>query len=289
MFMMLTDTWELFRQTVRFWLEDHVSRMAAALAFYTIFSLAPSLLIGLSVAETIGGSSAAQSELIAQLSRLVGKSEADYVFDLLQNSRGNYMGSGLSIFGAGTAIVAAMMVFSELQSSMNSIWQVKPDKGLGILRYLYTRAISFVLVFGIGILLLVSMMASSILSGLESLLVEFNIVQPWFMSKANSFVSFALIPLLLAMAYKLIPLRRVKWTDVWSGVVVVSVLFLMGKSVLTYYLSISRFRTIYGAAGSLVIFLLWIYYLSQIFFFGAEMTKVYAQLFGSRRGSPTRI
>lgn len=285
---LLKNTWSLLHQTARFWLEDHVSRMAAALAFYTIFSLAPSLLIGLSVAETITDSSAAQSELITQLSRVVGKAEANYVFELLQSSRGNYIGSGLSIFGAAAAIFAAMMVFSELQSSMNSIWHVRPDQGLGILRYLYTRAISFVLVFAIGVLLLASMMTSFILSGIQTLLAEFNIVPPWSIGKMNSLVSFAVIPLMLTLAYKLIPLRRIQWSDVWCGVLAVSVLFLAGKSCLTYYLGISRLRTIYGAAGSLVIFLLWIYYLSQIFFFGAEMTKVYAHLFGSRREVPLK-
>lgn len=276
--------WALIRQTVSSWLDDHVSRMAAALAFYTIFSLAPSLLIGLTVAETIAGTSTAQGELITQLSRLVGKAEADYVFNLLQSSRGRYIGSGLTLFGVGATFVAAMMVFSELQGSMNSIWRVQPDKGSGILRYLYTRAISFVLVVAIGILLLVSIMASSMLSGIESLLSEFNIVGHGYLAKLNSVVSFAVIPILLAMAYKLIPLRRVEWRDVWPGVIMVSGLFLVGKSVLGYYMSLSGMRTIYGAAGSLVILLLWIYYLSQIFFLGAEMTKVYALLYGSRRG-----
>lgn len=286
MLILFDNIWTLIKKTFSSWLDDHVSRMAAALAFYTIFSLSPSLLIGLSVAETVAGTSAAQGELITQLSRLVGKAEADYVFNLLQSSRGNYIGSGLTVFGAGAALVAAMMVFSELQTSMNCIWQVKPDKGSGILRYLYTRAISFVLVVAIGILLLISIIASSMLSGIESLLAEFSIVQPWFLGKLNSLVSFAIIPILLALAYKLIPLRRVEWRDVWSGVAVVSALFLVGKSALSYHFSLSGMRTIYGAAGSLVILLMWIYYLSQIFFFGAEMTKVYAQLYGSRHGKP---
>lgn len=281
---LLEKLWLLMRQTVLDWLDDHVSRMAAALAFYTIFSLAPSLLIGLTVAETIAGTSTAQGELVTQLSRLVGKAEADYVFNLLQSSRGRYIGSGMTLFGVGAAFVAAMMVFSELQGSMNSIWRVHPDKGSGILRYLYTRAISFVLVVAIGILLLVSIMASSMLSGIESLLVEFNIAGHGYLAKLNSVVSFAVIPILLAMAYKLIPLRRVEWRDVWPGVIMVSGMFLVGKSVLGYYMSLSGMRTIYGAAGSLVILLLWIYYLSQIFFLGAEMTKVYALLHGSRRG-----
>ncbi len=284
MLSLLEKLWALIRQTVMSWLDDHVSRMAAALAFYTIFSLAPSLLIGLTVAETIAGTSTAQGELITQLSRLVGKAEADYVFNLLQSSRGRYIGSGLTLFGVGAAFVAAMMVFSELQGSMNSIWRVQPDKGSGILRYLYTRAISFVLVVAIGILLLVSIMASSMLSGIESLLSEFNIAGHGYLAKLNSVVSFAVIPILLAMAYKLIPLRRVDWRDVWPGVIIVSGLFLAGRSVLGHYMSLSGMRTIYGAAGSLVILLLWIYYLSQIFFLGAEMTKVYAQLYGSRRG-----
>jgi membrane protein len=284
MLSLLEKLWALIRQTVMSWLDDHVSRMAAALAFYTIFSLAPSLLIGLTVAETIAGTSTAQGELITQLSRLVGKAEADYVFNLLQSSRGRYIGSGLTLFGVGAAFVAAMMVFSELQGSMNSIWRVQPDKGSGILRYLYTRAISFVLVVAIGILLLVSIMASSMLSGIESLLSEFNIAGHGYLAKLNSVVSFAVIPILLAMAYKLIPLRRVEWRDVWPGVIIVSGLFLAGRSVLGHYMSLSGMRTIYGAAGSLVILLLWIYYLSQIFFLGAEMTKVYAQLYGSRRG-----
>lgn len=191
---LLKNTWSLLHQTVRFWQEDHVSRMATALAFYTIFSLAPSLLIGLSVAETMTDSSAAQSELFAQLSRVVRNAEANYVFELLQSSKGNYIGSGLSIFGAAAVVVAAMMVFNELQSSMNSIWHVRPDQGLGILRYLYTRAISFLPVFAIGVLLLASMMTSFILSGIQTVLAEFNIVPPWSIRKMNSLVSSAVIP-----------------------------------------------------------------------------------------------
>lgn len=283
---LLNNIWELIKQTVMSWLDDHVSRMAAALAFYTMFSLAPSLLIGLSLAETVAGTSTAQGELISQLSRLVGQAEAEYVFNLLQSSRGKYIGSGLSLLGAGTALLAAMMVFSELQGSMNSIWGVSPDKGSGVLRYLYTRAISFVLVVAIGVLLVASIVVSSVLSGVESLLAELDLAQPWFLSDLNSLVSFAIIPVLLALAYKLIPLRHVEWKDVWCGVAVVSGLFLVGKSGLSYYFSLSGVRTIYGAAGSLVILLMWIYYLSQIFFFGAEMTKVYAQLYGSRRDRP---
>lgn len=282
----LNKMWSFIKCVTRGWLDDHVSRMAAALAFYTIFSLAPSLLIGLGLAETIAGSSAAQGELITQLSRLVGRAEAEYVFDLLQSSRGKYLGSGLSIFGAVTSLIAAMMVFSELQSSMNSIWQVRPDKGSGILRYLYIRSISFVLVVAIGVALIASIIASSILSGIESLLSEFNMAQPWFIGNVNSVVSFAIIPIVLALAYKLIPLRRVEWQDVWLSVIVVSGLFLVGKSALSYHFSVSEFRTIYGAAGSLVIFLMWVYYLSQIFFLGAEMTKVYALIYGSRRNRP---
>jgi membrane protein len=240
------------------------------------------LLIALAVAEAFVGASAAESELVAKLEQVVGPSDAAYILNLLQSSRGKYAGRAFPIVGVITAFLAAMVVFSELQSSLNSVWNIRSKSGLGILRFIYSRIVSFILVVGIGVLLLVSVATSTVLSTIEAFFTQQLMVPPNLLVHLNSVISFAMIPLLLALAYKLIPAVHVSWRNVWAGCIVASLLLLVGKSAVGMYLSMTSMRSVYGAAGSLVISLMWVYYSAQVFFFGAELTKVYARRYGSR-------
>lgn len=276
------EFWALLRDTVQCWLDDKAARMAAALAFYTTFSIGPALLIALAVAEAFVGASAAESELVAKLEQVISPSDADYILNLLQSSRGKLAGKGFPVIGVATAFLAAMVVFSELQSSLNSIWHIRAKQGLGILRFLYTRIVSFVLVVVIGILLLLSVATSTVLSTVEAFFTQQLMVPPNLLVHLNSVISFAMIPLLIALAYKLIPAVHVAWSNVWAGCIVASLLLLVGKSAVGMYLTMTGMRSVYGAAGSLVISLVWVYYSAQVFFFGAELTKVYARLYGSK-------
>jgi membrane protein len=190
-------------------------------------------------------------------------------------------GGTATAIGTATALFGATVVFAELQSSLNSIWNVKSEAGIGLGRIIYIRAVSFGLVLGIGLLLLVSLALSATLSAISEFLSNDVPVPPFLLTALNHGISFGMIPLLLALAYKLLPDAPVAWSDVWFGAVVTAVLLAVGKSIIGEYLGRSSLTSVYGAAGSLVIILAWVYYSAQVFFFGAELTKVYASRYGS--------
>jgi membrane protein len=273
----------VLRDTLGCWIDDHATRMAAALSFYTVFSIGPALLIGLSIAEAFVGT-AAHSELAEQLQQFTGPTDPEYVLGLLESSRGKIAGQGLPLLGILAAMGTAMAVFSELQSSMNTIWNVKPPKGLGILRFIYSRTVSFVLVLGIGFLVMISVMIGVIASSIQSLFHQYLPDYADMMHRLNSLVSLAMLPSLLFMAYKFIPKARVPWASAFVGAAVAWLLLLLGKSVVRTYLGFSGLTSVYGAAGSLVIMLIWVYYSAQIFFFGAELTKVCTRNYSERHG-----
>jgi len=266
----------LIRDTLSCWIQDHATGMAAALSFYTVFSIGPALLIGLSIAEAFVGT-AAHSELAEQLQQFTGPMDPEYVLGLLESSRGKIAGPGLPLLGIVAAIGTAMAVFSELQSSMSTIWNVKPSKGLGIFRFVYSRAVSFVLVLGIGFLVMLSVVIGGIASSVQSLFHHYLPNYADMILRLNSLVSLAMLPSLLFMAYKFIPPVRVPWASALVGAGVAWLLLLLGKSAVRTYLGFSGLTSVYGAAGSLVIMLIWVYYSAQIFFLGAELTKVFTR------------
>jgi len=283
--LLIREIWIVIKETVHSWLEDKGSRMAAALAFYTTFSLAPALLIGLAVAQAFVGTSTAQSELALKLGELIGPANADYVFKVLESSWGNIVGRHQPIIGVGAALFAATVVFAELQGALNSIWNVRSEGRSGLLRVVRTRAVSFIVIVGIGVLLLVSVAASAAFAAINAFFADSLPVPPHVTHALNLVISFAMIPLLLAFVYKLLPDERIAWSDVWVGAVVTSLLFLVGKWIIGIYLSVSTLQSVYGAAGSFVIVLVWVYYSAQVFFFGAELTKVYTRRYGSQAPS----
>jgi len=276
------ESWELLKDTIVSWREDNAMRMAAALAFYTTFSLGPALLVGLGVAGAFIGSEEAKTQLIAKVRELVSPDAANYVLSVLDSFWGQLTEKRLPIIGIAAAAVAGTAVFVELQSALNTIWNGDRKNGSGLIQIIYSRVVSFVLVVGIGVLILVSVVGTTVLGTINAFFSRTFPVPHQLLDAANYLTNFAMVPISLALTYKLVPDAKIAWKDVWLGAVVASLLFLAGKRVFGIYLGLSGFGSVYGAAGSLVILLAWVYYSAQVFFFGAELTKVYAYKFGSR-------
>ncbi|HTG34192.1 MAG TPA: YihY/virulence factor BrkB family protein [Thermoanaerobaculia bacterium] len=273
---------DLIKESFKGWKEDGALDLGAALAYYTIFSLAPLMLIVVAVAGLVWGREAVQGQLVGQLQGIVGPQGGQAIQTMVANAGQHGSGMLATILGLVTILFGATGVFVQLQSALNRIWNVEPKPGAGIWSFIRTRMISFGMILGIGFLLLVSLVvtaavaaagkwATGMLPGGETLI---NIL--------TFAVSFALITLLFAMIYKVLPDVEIGWRDVWIGAAVTALLFTIGKFLIGLYLAHSTVASTYGAAGSLVVLLLWIYYSSQILFLGAEFTEVYATRYGSR-------
>ncbi len=279
-----TETYGFLSDTVQSWLEDHALRMAAALAFYTTFSIIPALLIALSIAGLFIGNAKAESQLFEKLEQLITPETAAYLYSLLEGFGSELRGRRLPIIGVGAAVVAATAVFAELQGSLNVIWHVSPREGRRLLGIIYARAVSFLFVVGIGVLLLVSVVSSAVLTTIDAFFARTIPIPPQVLEWSHLVISFGMVPILLALTYKLVPDAEIEWKDVLLGSAVTSLLFLLGKRLFGMYLRVSVLESVYGAAGSLFVLLAWVYYSAQVFFFGAELTKVYARRYGSHAG-----
>jgi membrane protein len=262
------------------WKEDGATGMGAALAFYTLFSLAPLLLVALSVAGLFFDRSQAQTMLIAQLGQLVGEKAAHGIETLLQAAGDQVAARQGAMMGIITLFVGATTVFAELRTDLNRIWRCKLEEVNGIWDFVRTRLLSFGLVLSIGFLLLVSLVVSAVLSALGDFLMPSSAIAARI---AELLSSLAALTLLFAMIYKLLPSRRIEWRDVWVGAAVTSALFYLGKFAIGLYIAKSSVGSAFGAAGTVVVIIAWVYYSSLIFFFGAEFTREYALLHGSKR------
>ena len=278
---LLSESWAVTKETLAAGQEDNVVRMAAALAFYTMFSLAPALLIGLWIAGVFIGSTNAKAELLTKLQEIVTPGVAEYLFTVIDTFWGELSDRRLPIVGIVGAAVAATAVFAELQSALNAIWGVDHPDRSGIVSVIYMRLVSFVFVAGIAILLLVSVLTSTILGSINEAFSHIFPIPQGVVETLNLFISIAMIPALSALSYKLIPDLPITWKDVWFGAVFASVLFVAGKYAFGVYLRHSTTLSVYGAAGSLAILLVWVYYSAQVFFLGAELTKVWSRRYGS--------
>jgi membrane protein len=274
--------WNLLKSTFTDWSEDKAPRLAAALAYYTVFAIAPILVIAIAVAKMFGFSGA-QDEIIGQVSSVVGQQAGDAIKTMVEN-RGQSNSSNIlaTIVGLVTLLVAATGLFGELQDSLNTIWEVQPKPNQGLLATLKNRFFSFTMVLGVGFLLLVSLVISTILSALGSMLGGPAESQAIVWKVVNLVISFGVTTLLFALIYKVIPDVKIAWSDVWIGAVVTAVLFTIGKFLIGHYLATESTASAYGAAGALVLVLIWVYYSAQILFFGAEFTQVYAKAYGSK-------
>jgi membrane protein len=265
------------KATVRDWLEDNSLRLGAALSYYTIFSIAPLLIILIAIAGLAFGNDYARVQILKQLEGLIGTQGAAAVGEMLQNANQSRTGILATILGFLTIIFGATGVVTELKSALNTIWEI--DSGDGIKRAVQDRARSLALVLGIGFLLLVSLVLSA---GLTAISEHYG--GAVMLQAMNILISVAVITVLFAFIFKYLPDAQVQWRNVWIGAFVTSILFTIGKTLTALYIAKSSVASSYGAAGSLVIILLWVYYNSQILFLGAEFTQVYSKLRGD---SPT--
>ncbi|HBZ69837.1 MAG TPA: hypothetical protein DEP35_08930 [Deltaproteobacteria bacterium] len=284
----LTRMADFIREVYDEWAEHGVLAHGAALAFYTFFSLAPLLVLAIAVAGFAFGRSAAQGEIVAQIEGAVGPDAAHTVQNMLTQASRPASGLTATAVSLLTMFFGASGVFGQLQSSLNMIWGVKPKKQGAVRGALQRRATSFGMVLAIGLLLLLSLVASAILAAVQETLREHAPILGSILPSMNLSVSFVTMALLFALIYKVLPAMRLAWRDVWIGSGVTALLFLLGQSVITSYLAHATKRSIYGAAGSLILLLLWIYYSAQVVLIGAEFTEVYSRHFGSRTAEGPR-
>jgi membrane protein len=280
--MNLGAVWDLLKEIFSEWSEDKAARLAAALAYYITFSLAPLLLIVIAIVGLLFGQEAVQGRVVEQIQGLVGPDGAQLVQTMLQSTRQSGSNIVATLIGIVTLLLGATGVFVQLQDALNTIWEVAPKPGRGVLGMVKDRLLSFTMLLGIGFLLLVSLAVSAGLAALSSFLGDL-LPGLFEVAKVLDFViSLGVITLLFAMIYKFLPDVKIRWGDVWVGAAVTSLLFTVGKFLIGLYLGYSSAASVYGAAGSLAVLLIWIYYTAQIVLLGAEFTQVYAKRYGSR-------
>jgi membrane protein len=267
------EVWSLVKQSVNAWLEDRAASMGAALAYYTAFSIAPLLIIAIAVAGIVFGRDAAQAAVVGQLQGLLGEAGGAAVTEML-DSTADFGSSILAVvIGVGALILTATTAFVELQDDLDRIWKAKPRVGSGFVNLIRSRLLSFGMVLAIGFLLAVSLVLSAAVAALgNSLLGEAELLL-----QAITFLgSFAVITVLFAMIYKVLPDVKIAWEDVWIGAAITALLFDIGKLLIGLYIGKSSVASSFGAAGPFVVLMLWIYYSTQIFLLGAEFTNAHA-------------
>nr|WP_290225240.1 YihY/virulence factor BrkB family protein [Trichocoleus desertorum] len=279
--MNLKAVWTLLKDTVQEWQTDKVPLLAAALAYYTIFSLAPLLTIVIAIAGFVFGPDAARNQLDEQIQGLVGAQGADAIQTMIQNAYNPSSGIIATVISVVTLLLGASGVFAQLQDALNTIWEVPPPQE-GVKGMVKARATSFAMILVIGFLLLVSLVASTVLATVGNFFGHLIPGLAILWQVVNFVISFGVITLLFALIYRVLPDVRVPWGDVWHGAIVTALLFTVGKWLLGLYLGNSGVASPYGAAGSFVVVLVWVYYSAQILLFGAEFTQVYSKHYGSK-------
>ena len=276
------NIWLLVRDSVAGWIEHNASRTGAALAFYTVFSLAPILLLSIAIAGLFFGESSARGEIFQQIQGLIGPTGAKAVESVLQNASRSGSGPLSTVFSVLTVLIGATTALVELKAGLDKIWNIPPQARQGFWYLVRTRLLSVGMILALAFLLLVSLVVSAGLAALETLSRGdhlFNLVFGWL----NVLLAFVLVAALFGTIYKVLPSVYIAWRDVMVGAVVTAALFTVGKYAIGAYLGNSGLASTYGAAGSVILLLVWVYYSAQIFLLGAEFTRSYAQQFGSRR------
>ncbi|HEY8915216.1 MAG TPA: YihY/virulence factor BrkB family protein [Chitinophaga sp.] len=277
--------WTILKQTFSDFIDDKVLKLSASLAYYTIFSVAPMLIVIIFFCDLFLGRDAIEGTLYSQIKGLVGSEAAIQVQQMIRNASLSQDMSWATIVGFVTLFIGATGVFAEIQDSINTIWRLKskPKKGKGLVRMIMNRLQSFSLVISMGFILLVSLVVNGIIEifnkHLANLFPQVGMVVIYLVNWA---ITFAVITALFAVIFKVLPDARIRWRDVIVGSVATAILFMLGKFAIGFYLGASKVGSTYGAAGSIVIILLWVYYSAAILYFGAEFTRVYVQHFGAR-------
>ncbi|HET9106227.1 MAG TPA: YihY/virulence factor BrkB family protein [Steroidobacteraceae bacterium] len=276
--------WDLLKDAAYGWSDHQASRIGAALAFYTVFSLGPILLLTVAMAGFFFGQSAARGEIYQQVSNMIGPHAAAEVQTVLLRAHRPEAGLVATAISVVTLLFSADTALVELKSGLDEIWSVGGGSRKWYWAYLRSRLLSIALIVALGLLLLASLLFSAALGALEEVsrgIFIVDVVLRW----TNSLISFSLAGLLFATVYKVLPSVRLGWKDVAVGALITAVLFTVGKYAIGLYLGSSTVASTYGAAGSVIVMLLWVYYSAQVFLFGAELTRAYACRFGSHRTS----
>jgi membrane protein len=274
-------TWQVVRDTFREWFEDNAPMYGAALAFYSIFSLAPLLVIAIAVAGLAFGREAVQGHVLAQFSDLLGTQGARQVEIVLRNAAESPSGPTATVLGVITLFVGATAVFNQLKVALNTIWGVPTQPG-AVRSFFVDRLLSFAMVQCIAFLLLISLLVNAALAAAARAVERFVPDMAALLLVAGFVFSLLVVTVLFAAIFKILPDVRIAWMDVWVGALATALLFSLGKFLIGLYLGRSSVASVYGAAGSLVVLLLWVYYSAQVFLLGAEFTQVYARRWGSR-------
>jgi membrane protein len=276
------SAWKFLKIIFTKWFDDDPFQLAAALSYYTLFSLAPLLVISIAVAGFVFGREAAHNQIVGTIQGLIGRQSAEAVQAMIQYAS-NKPEAGLvsTLLGGIFLLFGAGGVVGQLQTTLNAIWRVRPKPGSGLRDFIRKRFISFAMILGVGFLLLVSLAVSAFISGLTQFVGSLHESGALIAHLLEVVISFALVTLLFAMIYKFLPDVEIHWKDVWIGAALTSFLFTTGKFLIGFYLGNSGVTSVYGAAGSLITILLWVYYSALIFFLGAEFTQVYAMQYGS--------
>ena len=280
------EGWALVKTAASSWIEDYAPSMGAALSYYTIFSIAPLLLIVISIAGLVFGQEAARGEIVSQLGGLMGADAAKAIEGLLTSVSKPGKGVLSTVIGIVVLLIGATTVFGELQDALDRIWRAPARKGSGLWNLRRARVLSFGLILAVGFLLIASLVFSAALSALGKWWAPiFGAWEP-LLQVVNFVVSFGLITVMFALIYKIMPRVHIQWHDVWIGAGVTALLFTIGKFLIGLYIGKSSVASGFGAAGSLVVVLIWVYYSAQIFLLGSEFTWVSAHMYGSLKGQP---
>jgi membrane protein len=263
----------LWRTAADSWVADRAATMGAAIAYYTCFSLAPMLILVIAVAGLAFGETAAEGALFGQLADLVGADSAAALQAMLRSASGPQSGIIATIIGSATLLIAATAVFAELQASLNVVWKAKAPTGFGLWYLVKSRLLSLSLIVAIGFLMLVSLVASAVLAAFSDYLDRKMPGLPIILRIVHLTMSFGFTTVFFAMMFKILPDTFVAWRDVWFGAAATALLFTLGKYLISLYIGSSKVASAYGAAGALVIVLVWVYYSAQILLFGAEFAK----------------
>ena len=277
----IKDIGKILWQTINDVLDNRVLKMSAALAYYTVFSIAPMLIVIISLCDIFFGRDAIEGSINQQIQSFVGPQAAQQIQQLLKNAAISNDITWASIVGIVSLVFAATGVFTEIQDSINMIWRLKAKPKKGIIKLVLNRLLSFSMVVGLGFILMVSLAVNALIAALANHLMQrFPQIQVYIVYLLNYVITFGTISFLFAIIFKLLPDARVKWRDVWVGAFTTAILFMLGKFAIGFYLGKSKVSSTYGAAGSIVIILLWVYYSAVILYFGAAFTRIYAQYIG---------
>ena len=277
----LGDYWSILKDAFNGFIDDNAMRLGASLSYYTLFSLAPMLLIIISLGGIFFGREAMQGQIYHQIDGLIGSDAAKQVQEIIKNAQTSGQSVWAAVVGFVTLLVGATGTFAEIQDAINVIWGLKPKPKSGIMKYLTTRFLSFSLIISLGFLLMVSLVVNAILNAfsqkMETLFSDATIYIFWVL---NLFVVWGVIALLFTVIFKVLPDGKIRWKDAFVGAGFTSLLFMVGKYAIGLYLGNSSVGSTYGAAGSVVIILLWVYYSALILYFGTEFTKAYTNFYG---------